>query len=802
VTLATGSRLGPYEIVSPIGAGGMGEVYRARDSRLGRDVAIKVLPASFSNDPDRLRRFEHEARAAGILNHPNITAVYDVGTVGDAPYVVSELLEGETLRSRLAGGALAPRRAIDYALQIAHGLAAAHEKGIVHRDLKPENLFVTKDGRVKILDFGLAKLTQPEKAGPQTNLPTETAGTEPGVVMGTLGYMSPEQVRGKPADARSDIFSFGAILYEMLSGRRAFHGDSAADTMSAILREEPAELSATNQQVPPALDRVVRRCLEKSPEQRFQSARDIAYALDETLAGATASAAPAPLPPPRSRRLRWLALLAASLAAALAVLVVADAGGLRRRLFGASSREIHSLAVLPLENLSRDAAQEYFADGMTEALITDLAQIGSLRVISRTSAMRYKGTKKGLPEIARELDVDGVVEGSVLRAGNRIRITAQLIHASTDRHLWARSYERDFKDVLALQDEVAQAIAGQIQARLTSDEQARLSRARPVNPEALDAYLKGRYEWWRWRPENYRKALEYFRQAIAIDPSYAPAYAGLALTYARLGDSAWRPGDAYPKAKSAALRAVELDPELGEAHVALGMSILWNDWDWAAAERELRRGIDLDPRSTDAHMAYSSFLANMGRREEAVVQVNRAHELDPLSATIRGQKANRLMSAERYEEAIEEAKSALELDPTAIQARTILGRAYLQKGKVGPAIAELERTVDLSRREVGPVAWLGYAYGVAGQKEKAEAVLRELQQRFQEGYVAPPLVALVFLGLGERDRAFEWLEKGYALRDSLIVRLNAMREFDVLRSDPRFVDLIRRIGLPSEKRGG
>jgi eukaryotic-like serine/threonine-protein kinase len=794
VTLAIGSRLGPYEIVAPLGVGGMGEVYRATDTRLGRDVAIKVLPASFSNDPDRLRRFEHEARAAGILNHPNITAVYDVGTVGDAPYVVSELLEGETLRSRLAGGALAPRRAIDYALQIAHGLAAAHEKGIVHRDLKPENLFVTKDGRVKILDFGLAKLTQPEKGGPQTNLPTETAGTEPGVVMGTLGYMSPEQVRGKPADARSDIFSFGSILYEMLSGRRAFQGDSAADTMSAILREEPAELSATNQQVPPALDRVVRHSLEKSPEQRFQSARDIAYALEETLAGSTTTGV---VPPPaRARPLRWLVIVATALATLLAVLFVADIGGVRRRLFGSKPHGIQSLAVLPLENLSRDAAQEYLADGMTEALITDLAQIGSLRVISRTSAMRYKGTKKGLPEIARELDVDGVVEGSVLRAGNRIRITAQLIHASTDRHLWARSYERDFKDILALQDEVAQAIAGQIQARLTSVEQARLSHARPVNPEALDAYLKGRYEWWRWRPENYGKALDYFRQAIAIDPSYASAYAGLALAYARLGDSAWRPGDAYPKAKSAALQAVELDPELGEAHVALGMSILWNDWDWAAAERELRRGIDLDPRSPDAHMAYSAFLANMGRREEAVVQVNRAHELDPLSATIRGQKANRLVSAERYDEAIEAAKSALELDPTAIQARATLGRAYLKKGKVGPAIAELERTVDLSRREGGPVAWLGYAYGVAGQKEKAEAVLRELQQRFREGYVSPPLVALVFLGLGDRDRAFEWLEKGYAQRDSLIVRLNALREFDVLRSDPRFVDLIRRVGLP------
>jgi len=800
MTLAAGTRLGPYEIVAPLGAGGMGEVYRAKDSRLGREVAVKVLPASFSDDPDRLRRFEQEARAAGILNHPNITAVHDVGTVDGSPYVVTELLEGETLRSRLAGGPVTPRRAIDYALQIAHGLAAAHEKGIVHRDLKPENLFVTKDGRVKILDFGLAKLTKPDEAGPQTNLPTETAGTEPGVVMGTLGYMSPEQVRGRPADARSDIFAFGAILYEMLSGKRAFHGDSAADTMSAILREEPAELSSTNQQISSALDRVVRHCLEKSSEQRFQSARDTAYALEETLAGATTTGV-AP-PPLRARRRRWPVLLAASLAALLAVLFVADVGGVRRRLLTSKPRGIRSLAVLPLENLSRDAAQEYLADGMTEALITDLAQIGSLRVISRTSVMRYKGTKKGLPEIARELDVDGVVEGSVLRAGEKVRITAQLIHASTDRHLWARSYERDFKDVLALQDEVAQAIAGQIQARLTSDEQARLSRARPVNPEAHEAYLKGRYEWYRWTSESFQRALDYFRKSIAIDPSYAPAYAGLSLAYQRLGDSTWRPGDAYPQAKSAALKAVELDRELAEAHVALGMSILWNDWNWMEAEREVRRGIDLNPGSATAHMAYSAFLTNMGRNEEALVEINRAHELDPLSVTIRGVKTFRLFSARRYDEAIEEAKSALALDPAAIQARETLGRAYLQKGMFGPAIAELERVVDLSRRDPGSVRFLGFAYAVAGQKEKARVLLRELQQRFERSYVAPPFIAMVFLGLGDRDHAFEWLEKGYQLRDSGIVRLETAREFDPLRSDPRFADLMRRVGLPSGKRGG
>ncbi|MDQ2911850.1 MAG: serine/threonine-protein kinase, partial [Chloroflexota bacterium] len=429
MTLAAGSCLGPYEIVAPLGAGGMGEVYRARDPRLGREVAIKVLPVAFSADADRLRRFEKEARAASALDHPNILVIHDIGRHESAPYVVSELLEGETLRERLVGTALPARKAIDYGIQIAEGLAAAHEKGIVHRDLKPENLFVMKDGRVKILDFGLAKLTRLEVAsGPLTEAPTVTAGTEPGVILGTVGYMSPEQVRGQPADHRSDIFSFGSILYEMLTGRRAFRGDSAIEAMNAILKEEPPELSRPSQDVSPSLQRIVRRCLEKSLEERFQSARDLAFALRETASGSAGAQTAAALPASPSRPILWYTSLGIAVVVLLVVLIAINAGGLRERLRGrATGPRIQSLAVLPLENFSRDPEQDYFADGMTDALITDLAQIGALRVISRTSVMRYKGTKKSLREIGRELNVEGLVEGSVVRAGDRVRITAQLI---------------------------------------------------------------------------------------------------------------------------------------------------------------------------------------------------------------------------------------------------------------------------------------------------------------------------------------------------------------------------------------
>ena len=484
MTLSAGTKLGPYEIVAPIGAGGMGEVYKAKDTRLGREVAIKVLPAGLWADPDRLRRFEQEARAAGLLNHPNITTVYDVGEHQDAPYVVQELLEGETLRSALARGSLSPREAIDYAVQIARGLFAAHQKGIVHRDLKPENLFVTADGRVKILDFGLAKLVQPEPpSSPQTEIPTESPATEPGVVLGTAGYMSPEQLRGKPADVRSDIFAFGAVLYEMLSGRRAFTGESAADAMLSVLKEDPLDRPITKSNISPDLERVVRRCLEKSPEQRFQSARDLGFELEEL--AATSQARRSGGGPGLARR-PGFRLAVAGLALVLVLAVLATNTGLRRWISASlGAGRISSVAVLPLRNVSGEPSQDYFADGMTEALTADLAQIAALKVISGTSAMQYKGTKKPLRQIAQELGVDAVLEGSVARVGNRVRVTSELINASSDTHIWAKTFERDLQDVLALQAEVAREVARQVEVELTAAERARLTQEAPDRAESV-----------------------------------------------------------------------------------------------------------------------------------------------------------------------------------------------------------------------------------------------------------------------------------------------------------------------------
>ncbi|HEY3123969.1 MAG TPA: protein kinase [Thermoanaerobaculia bacterium] len=796
MSIAPGTRLGPYEILSPLGAGGMGEVYRARDTRLQREVAVKVLPAGFSADADRLRRFEQEARAASALNHPNILTIHDIGTVGRAPYVVSELLEGETLRQRLSEGSLSARKAVEYGIQIANGLAAAHEKGIVHRDLKPENLFVTADGRVKILDFGLAKLTRPEvPSTPLTEVPTSPAETDAGVVLGTVGYMSPEQVRGQPADQRSDIFSFGAILYEMLTGQRAFRGISAADTMSAILKEEP-EHSRVGSDVSPSLEHILRRCLEKSPGERFQSARDLAFALQET--SSASASQPASLPVPRSRSVLWLAPL--GLLILLAALVAVNVGGLRERLFGRGKpARIQSLAVLPLENLSRDPEQEYFADGMTEELIADLGKIRALRVISRTSAMRYKGTKKSLPEIARELDVDALVEGSVLRSGDRVRITTQLIHAATDRHLWSESYERDLRDVLALQSEVARSIAREIKIAVTLQEQVRLAQVHPVDPEAHQLYLKGRYYLVKNTQEAAQKALQYMKQSIDKDPAYAVAYAGLANTYVGLGYTgidALPPREAMPSAKAAALKALELDDTLAEAHTNLGLVRWAYDWDWPAAEKDLKRAIELNPGYATAHLRYANYLCSLGRFDEAVAEDKRALELDPLSLIMNHGQAWPYHLSRRYDQAIEKYRKTLEMEPNFPRTHLRLGEVYAAKGMYREAIAEYQKFSSLGGGSTMAVALIGNARALSGERQEALRALEELTAASKRRYVPSFHFALVYAGLGDKDQAFAWLDRAYEERSQFLVELKFEPILDPLRSDPRFEELVRRVGVP------
>jgi serine/threonine-protein kinase len=768
----------------------MGEVYRARDPRLSRDVAIKVLPESLSRDPDRLRRFQQEARAASALNHPNILAVYDVGEADGLPYVVTELLEGETLQQRLAGGALPPRQAVAIASQVAEGLAAAHEKGIVHRDLKPENLFVTRDERVKILDFGLAKLARPDEGLPApSHAPTATAGTEPGVVLGTVGYMSPEQVRGQAADPRSDLFALGATLYEMRTGRRAFQGASPADTMSAILREDPT-LPPASSASDSALEQIVRRCLEKSPVDRFQSARDLGFALKESLREAPReSKAP-------TRRLLW----AAGLAGALALSAV---WFLRSRGTPARSApvSVRSLAVLPLENLSNDPEQEYFADGMTEALLTDVARLGAIRVVSRTSAMRYKGTGKTLPEIARELGVDAVVEGSVLHSGDRVRISAQLIHAATDRHLWAESYERDAEDVLTLQREIAREIADAIRLQLTDETQARLRAPAAVNPEAHREYLQGRFQWYKRTPEGFGRAIRHFERALEIDPSFALAYAGLGDCYVLLpadGIGLAAPHDALPKAHAAATRALQIDEGLAEAHATLAYERFYA-WDWEAAEREFRRALELNPSYSVAHFWYAVSLAARGRHEDAAREAREAQVLDPVAAIITAGVSWMDHLSRDFEGAVAEAHKALELEPDFPIAHHRLGLALAELRRYEEAIRALEAAAR-SRRTPGAVAALGHVSALSGDAAAARAALAELERAARTEYVSAYHFALIHIGLGEKAEALRFLEKAYEEGAWTVTFANVEPALDPLRQEPRFRELVRRLGLPDATR--
>ena len=775
LTLSPGSRLGPYEVVSAIGAGGMGEVYRAKDSRLGREVAVKVLPASFSDDSDRLRRFEQEAKAAGLLNHPNITTVYDIGSHEGAPYVVSELLEGETLRAALSGGRLSPRKATDYALQMAHGLAGAHEKGIVHRDLKPENLFVTKDGRVKILDFGLAKLTHTEVGGHATNLPTATVGTEPGVVLGTLDYMSPEQVKGLAVDHRSDIFSFGAILYEMLSGRRAFHAGSAAETMSAILKEDPPDLSATNQSIAPGLERIVRHCMEKNPEQRFHSAHDLAFDL-EALSDVV-SPASAPRPARATLRTVWLIAGAAALAAFGAAFLL-----LRPR-----SGTIESLAVLPFVNASADSSTEYLSDGITESLINSLSQLPNLTIMSRNSVFRYKGREADAQAAGRELRVQAVLTGRVVQRGGDLSVSAELVDVRNNSHIWGDQYSRKLSDILAVQEEIVRDISSKLRRRLTGEEQKRLAKRYTENTEAYGLYLKGRYHWNKRTGPDIQKGIAYFQQAIEKDPTYALAYAGLAESYALLNQYAGLPSsETFPKAKSAAQKALAIDETLAEAHAAMAFAHESFDWDFPLAEREFRRAIELDPKYPTAHHWYSLYLCRMGRVDESIREAQRAYELDPLSLIINNLRVAVFYRARQYDRAIEAARKTVDLDKTFHYSHLGLGLALEQKKLYPEAIAEFEEAARLSARRIEAVAALGHAYAVSGRREDAARLIEELKQWSEQGYDPLANIALVFAGLGENDEAMRWLEKAYQVRSAWLIGLFLKVEprLDGLRSDP------------------
>lgn len=786
-----GLTLGRYHIVDKIGAGGMGEVYRALDERLDREVAIKVLPPGMLADEDARKRFRKEALALAKLNHPNIATIFDFDTEGGVDFLVTEYIPGIALSDKIASGPCSEKDVARLGVQLSEALSAAHNQQVVHRDLKPGNLRVTPDGRLKVLDFGLAKLLRPALDDDPTRNLTETHA-----VSGTLPYMPPEQLSGDSPDRRSDIYSAGAVLYEAATGQRPFREQVPSRLTDAILHQPPVAPRAVNGRIVPELERIILKCLEKEPENRYQSANELAVDLRRFAAPVT-TVAPESTNLERTNRRR-----AAVIIGIVAVLVVAGVIAIRYfgwppRLPGAApAAEINSLAVLPLENLSRDQEQEYFADGMTDALITDLAQIRSLRVISRTSVMHYKRTQKTMPEIARELHVDAVLEGSVERAGNRVRITAQLVHAPTDRHIWAKTYERDLSDVLALQDEVASTIARQIGASLTSGEQASLARNKAVNPEAYQSYLKGRFALQHRTRIDAEQAINYFEQTIQLDPSYAAAYSGIADAYIALGTIYSPPREVMPKAKAAALKALNLNDSLAEAHASLAVIMTSYEYDQKSAEEEYKRAVELNPGNAEIHMRFGVFFTATGRVDEARAQMKVARDLDPLSPGVATRAVFPSVASRDWVRAIEIYRTVLQTSPNYWYPHLWLGYAYEQNHQLPEAISEFQvaRRLDDSGP---PVGWLGHAQAISGNRAEAEKALQKLKEISQSRYVCPSLAATIYAGLGDKEKALQGLEKAYEDRSECLWVLPFDPRLDSLRSDPRFQDLLRRTGLPS-----
>ncbi len=765
--LSKGEKLGPYEILAPIGAGGMGEVYRARDSRLNRDVAVKVSSEQFSE------RFEREAKSIAAMNHPNICQIYDVGP----NYLVMELIDGAPIVSRKDPKALPPADALRIAAQIAAALEAAHAKGIIHRDLKPANILVTSGGVVKLLDFGLAKHSDAsgEEGATQAIDATQTMdATRVGTVMGTPGYMSPEQAEGKPADARSDIFSFGVVFYEMLAGRRAFEGSSTTATIGAILHKEPEPLKA-----PAAVQAIARKCLAKSPAARFQSATELRRALEGAAHGSSLI----------DRRALALTIGAAVL------LIAAAAAAIYFR--GSKTSGIESIAVLPLDNHSGDPAQDYFAEGMTDELTADLATISSIRVISRGSAMQFKGEHRPpTPEIGKVLNVDAVVEGSVLRSGDNVRITAELIDARSDKSLWAKSFERNSRDVLALQDELASAIANEIHVQLTPAEASQLKSAPKVDPEAYDAYLKGRYFFNRPSDENLSKSIAQFELAVKLNANFAPAYSGLSDAYlwAAFNEGVVTAAEAKPKAREAAEKAVQLDANSAEAQTSLAVYKAWYDHDWTGSEDGFRRAFALNPNYAFAHDQFGLILSLIGRFDESEAEGKRAAELDPLDPQIPIDALTGDTWRGDYQRAREQANRAAELDPTFFFPLWADGWIYLEQGKTREAIPKFQKSLTLDA-PTPVIAWLGYAYGASGDRTNAMAAIEELKKKSLHGNVGQFDLAIIYLGIGDRSRALDYLEEAFSADSQWMIYLKEDRIFDPLRKEPRFVALMKKMNF-------
>ncbi|HSB07938.1 MAG TPA: protein kinase [Blastocatellia bacterium] len=836
--LAENTFISHYRILSRIGEGGMGEVYLAEDTRLGRRIALKLLSAQSDKDVDRLRRFEQEARAASALNHPNIITIHEISSEGGMRFIAMEFVEGETVRERLRRGTLELREALDVAVQVASALGAAHRVGILHRDIKPENVMLRPDGIAKVLDFGVAKLTEKfaeHASGSQPARPEDgeirTLGlvtTEANIVMGSPNYMSPEQARGLAVDARTDIFSLGTLIYEMLTGTMAFKGDTVADVIVSIIERQPQPFSECLPEAPPRLDAIVSRAMAKAREDRYQSIdallddlkrmrrrMEVEAGSDDSFRPPGSDLTPSTASPVRrtaeeisvrSDRIPTVRATSSAeyvvseikrhkrgflLALLVTLLSIAAIG-----YFAFSSRPhpMDSIAVLPFANESADPNTEYLSEGLTESLINNLSQSRSLKVMSRNAVFKYKGREADAKAAARELGVHGVLTGRIAQRGDNISINVELIDSRDDTQVWGEQYNRQMGDLFTLQEQIARDVSEKLQLKLSGEDEKRVTKRYTNNADAYQLYLKGRFYWNKRTEDGLTKGADYFKQAIDKDPTYALAYAGLADCYALLYEYSAAPSkDLYPKAKAAATRALELDSSLAEPHTSLAAASEY-EWNWAEAEKQYAEAIELNPNYETAHHWYSAYLIARKRFDEAIGESRRALELDPLSLIINTSLGRALHCARRYDEAIEQLRKTVDLDPNFAEAHFHLALAYEGKRSYDDAIRELERYIELSG-DKSMKAWIGRIFAESGRKQQGMKALEEVIELSKRGQLSPYFVATLYAALGDRERAFEWLEKLYRERNYYVVFLNADPALDGLRGDPRFADLLQRIGL-------
>ncbi len=823
--LVAGSVIAHYRITSQLGVGGMGEVYLAMDTRLDRQVALKILPASVATDQNRFRRFVQEAKAASALNHANVATVYEIGQSGPASepvhFIAMEYVEGHTLKDRIAAGPIGMEELTELVVQVADALDEAHSKGVTHRDIKPANIMITPRGYVKVLDFGLAKVSRAEEPGGSATAETRT---ESGMIMGTVDYMSPEQAMGREVSHPTDVFSFGVVLYEMATGRLPFKGNSATETIDRITHLQPPPMARFNDTLPDGLERVVRKCLEKEVGSRYQSARELLIDLKNLKrdsqtsriqssiiqASMMTSAVPASpsqppacpqatVPPqssaPPQAQVRTVSPGMRTAGAIAAVLLLATAGFY---WFSGHRATIRSIAVLPLVNGSGNPDAEYLSDGISESLISSLSKLPGLRVMSRSTAFRYKGKEIDPQKVGGELSVGAVFTGKLAQRGDTLRIQAELVDVKDGSALWNGQYERRMSDLAAVQDEITSEISDKLRLKLTGEERRASTKGHTASSAALQAYQKGRFYWNKRTPQDTRKAVELFDEAIRIDPNYALAYAGLADSYVAMGlgllDGPSPPRETIPRAKEAASRAISLDENLGEAYASLALAEFFYDRNWTKAEDDYKRAIALNPNYAEAFHTYSHFLTARGRVAESLAMSQRCLEIAPSDVILRVHLGWHYQNSRQYDKAVDEFKRILQTESNSALAHRYLGITYAAKRMYPEAIAELKRAVSLAPGSAAVLAEMGYAHAAGGSVTEARQVVEDLK-KMTHRYVSPFYFALVYTGLGDRNAALDWLEKAYADRSDLLVNINIDPMFDGLRADPRFKELVKKIGL-------